>query len=61
MTTTADKIVRNWWNKLGDFKLMNTTNQYNLCNLLAGFLQSCEQFGHLTHDESQALFRELTK
>jgi hypothetical protein len=43
MTTTADKIVRNWWHKLGDFKLMNTTNQYNCCNLLAGFLQSCEQ------------------
>jgi len=61
VTVTAKKIVRNWWNTLGDFGLMNEQNQYNCCNMLAGFLQSCEQFGHLSHEESQELFKELTK
>lgn len=68
MTTESEKIVRNWWiNDLlaktheHDITLMNEQNAYNCRNMLAGFLQACEQFGHLTPEESQKLFKELAK
>jgi hypothetical protein len=59
--TDAKKIARNWFHKLGDFQLMDRTNQYNTLNLLAGYLQACEEFGHLTHDQAAELFTELTE
>ena len=65
MVTDAKKIVRNWWiNNLlekRDITLMSEQNAYNCRNMLTGFLQSCKQFGHLTNEESQALFKELAK
>ena len=65
MTTDAKKIVCNWWiNNLlenQDITLMNEQEAYNCRNMLAGFLQSCEQFGHLTPEECGSLFKELAK
>jgi hypothetical protein len=66
MTADAEKIVRNWWAhdvliEGKDILLLSSENQYNCRNMLAGFLQACEKFGHLTHDESQELFMELAK
>lgn len=65
MTTDAEKIVRNWWiNNLlekKDITLMSEQNAYNCHNMLSGFLQACEQFGHLSNDECKKLFKELVK
>ena len=65
VTINAEKIVRNWWiNNLlekRDIALMSEQNAYNCRNMLAGFLQACEQFGHLTNEECKSLFKELAR
>jgi len=65
MTTDAKKIVRNWFiNNLlekRDIALMREKEAENCRNILAGFLQACEQFGNLTRDECAELFKELAK
>ena len=61
MATTADKIVRNWWNKFGDFHLMSIENQRSQGIRLNGFLDACVQFGHITETEAGKLYRTLTK
>jgi hypothetical protein len=61
MTITADKIVRNWWDKLGDYQLMSDLNKTGSLNKLNGFLDACEQFGHLNPEETERIYRELTQ
>jgi len=62
----AEKIVRVWWKEL-IYPAVDVThvvpfqNAYNCRNMLAGFLQACEKFEHLTHEESQNLFEKLAK
>ena len=58
--TDVKEIIRSFWTELGNFPRENRQNQYNMMNLLAGFLQACERFGHLTHLEADELFHELT-
>ena len=59
MSDTKEK-VRTFWKDLGDFPRELRQNQYNMMNMLAGFLQACERFGNLTHQEADELFHELT-
>jgi hypothetical protein len=59
MATDAKKIVRNWWHKQGDYQLMSKENQYQQLARLDGFLDSCEEFGHLGHTEALIIFNEL--
>lgn len=40
---------------------LSRQNQYNARNMLAGFLQCCEKFNHLSQVESATLFKELAK
>jgi hypothetical protein len=61
----AEKVVRLWWKETispaKDVVNLSYQNAYNCRNMLAGFLQACEKFEHLTHEESQDLFQELAK
>jgi hypothetical protein len=60
---TTEKI-KVWFHNCIDrrpFKSLSHVNQYNSSNLLAGFLQACEEFGHIDHDEAAILFKELTE
>jgi hypothetical protein len=59
-TTDAETKVHSFWKDLGNFPQESRTNQYNMMNMLAGFLQACEQLGHLTHPEADQLFHDLT-
>lgn len=65
LQSPSEKIVRLWWgdtiSPATDIVLLSYQNAYNCRNMLAGFLQACEKFGHLTHEESQDLFEELAK
>ncbi len=54
-----EEEVRKFWNSLGAFKSASVEYQYNMLNMLAGYLQACETFEHLSHEEAQKLFQEL--
>jgi hypothetical protein len=41
--------------------VLEETNRHNARNLLAGYLQACEAFGYITHEDAAKLFRELAK
>lgn len=61
-TETREKITRWFVNDLlggHEFDETGPQSQENICNLLAGFLQACEIFGLVTHDEAQELFTEF--
>ena len=60
---TIEKI-RTWFYDARNrvpLKCLNAQNQYNVRNLLAGYLQACEGFGHISHEEAGAIFRELAE
>lgn len=63
MMKEVEKKVRDWWKDLtnNNIESLSEQNQYNCRNMLAGFLQACEKFELLTHDESQKLFMGLAK
>ena len=64
MKPETNELIRNWFYHSclnhQTFKNLNHQNQYNTRNLLAGFLQACETFKHITRDEGAMLFKELT-
>jgi len=64
MKPETNELIRNWFYQSclnrQTFKNLNYQNQYNVRNLLAGFLQACETFKHITRDEGTKLFEELT-
>lgn len=63
ITTETRARVIDWWdNSVQDrqqYSEMSPQNKYNCDNMLAGFLQACEKFDLMTHDEAQELFSEL--
>jgi len=47
----TDKKIREWFHGCTNgrnLKSLSFENQYNVRNILAGFLQSCEIFGHIS-------------
>lgn len=65
MTMTTEDVVRKWWTtdvqSDQSYKEMSVQNRYNVCNMLAGFLQACEKLELLTHKQAQDLFTELVE
>ena len=61
----SEEIVRNWFSKDllkgKDIDILSSENQSNVRNMLAGFLQACEKFDHLSAGEAEKLFMELAK
>jgi hypothetical protein len=64
MIPETNEKIRLWFHNARNRQPMSALseqNQYNVRNLLAGYLQSCEDFGHITHEDAAALFRELAE
>ena len=64
MNAETEEKIRLWFHNAKNrqpMKALSEQNQYNVRNLLAGYLQACEGFGHITHEEAAALFRELAE
>jgi hypothetical protein len=60
----TSKKIRDWFFGLTDkrpIKSLSFENQYNVRNMLDGFLQACEIFGYITPEEANTLFKELAE
>ena len=61
----ARRITEEWFEKTllegRSLHSIPSEGRYNCRNMLAGFLQAAEMFGHISHDEAQKIFEELAE